>query len=156
MNMFEEAQAICGMIDMCSATQKEIAEKLGVSQSYIANKVRLLSFPEDIRELILKCGLTERHARALLRLKDSEEMRDVIQKIKAMHLTVAETEALIEAESVSAMPKKIAATPAGERLCFFEEILKDSVKNLASCGIKVRTSYDFLGNMRLITLCIEE
>ena len=89
--------------------------------------------------------------------KDTREDIEAIVRLDAERRTlIAETEAIIEAESVSAMPKKIAATPAGERLCFFEEILKDSVKNLASCGIKVRTSYDFLGNMRLITLCIEE
>ena len=76
MNMFEEASALEGTIKMCKLTQSDIAKKLGVSQSYIANKLRLLSFSESMKAEILSSGLTERHARAVLRLK-GEELRRV-------------------------------------------------------------------------------
>ena len=73
MNMFEEARTISGMIQMLGMTQSEVAKKLGTSQSYVGNKVRLLNLSEGIQKKILDLGLSERHARALLRLDDMEE-----------------------------------------------------------------------------------
>lgn len=97
MDMFEEAQALCGMIQMLGLTQDEVAKKLGVSQSYIANKLRLLRFSERVREQIRTGELSERHARALLRLHEDEDILLFIGKIKRESLTVQMTEELVEA-----------------------------------------------------------
>ena len=156
MNMFEEARALRGMINMCSLTQNEIAKKMGVSQSYVANKIRLLNFSDYIQMLILDAGLTERHARILLKIKDEAKTRVAIEKIKAMKLSVAATETLIDNMLLDEMPRSISDFSAQERIARFEDIISESVKNLLGCGINVRKKIDYFGTKKYITLCIEE
>lgn len=154
MNMFEEAKTIRSMIEMCGLTQSQIAKKMGVSQSYVANKIRLLGFPEDIRALITENRLTERHARLLLKLKDESDMRSAIKKIKAMHLSVAATEALVDGMVIEAMPKTLYTE--ADLISKFEEIIAESVANLRSRGIKVKRKTDISGRKKFITVCIEQ
>ena len=97
MHMFEEARALWGTIKMCGITQQEIAAKLNVSQSYVANKLRLLKFSARMQERIIECGICERQARALLRIKDEKLQESALSQIAERHMTVAEGEALIEA-----------------------------------------------------------
>ena len=58
MNMFEEARAVYGILRISGTTQEEAAKKLGVSQSYIANKLRLLKFSQPMQDLIVDSLLT--------------------------------------------------------------------------------------------------
>ena len=83
-------------MDDFGLTQVEIAEKMNKKQSTISNKIRILSLPEDIQEKISENNLTERHARALLRLSDEEERRKVILRVIANKLNVKQTEKLVE------------------------------------------------------------
>ena len=154
MDMFEEAKTIRSMIEMCGLTQGEIARKMGVSQSYVANKIRLLGFSERIREEILTGGLSERHARLLLKLGSEDEVLAAIEKIKAMHLSVAASEVLVDGMVIEAMPKAIYTSP--DKIAKFEEIISESVKNLRSHGIKVMRKTDISGRKKYITVCIEE
>ncbi len=157
MNMFEEARALRGMISMCKLTQNEIAKRMGVSQSYIANKIRLLGFSDYIQMLILDAELSERHARALLKLKGGDDkIKLAIDKIKTMHLNVAASEAMIDNMLLDEMPKTIADYAMRERIRRFEEIIEESVKNLESYGFKVKQSIDSYRNKKYITVCIEE
>ena len=96
MNMFEEARALYGTIKMCGVTQEEIAKKLNVSQSYVANKLRLLKFSARMQEKIIEHGVCERLARALLRIKDERVQENAIAQMAERHMTVAEGEALVE------------------------------------------------------------
>ncbi len=96
LNMFEQAQAIEALIDTYGLTQEQIASKLSNSQSFIANKLRLLRLSPDDREIILKNNLTERHARALLRVLDPTLRGKLLSQIIDEELNVAEAEALIE------------------------------------------------------------
>ena len=93
---FEEAAAIQKLIEKMDMTQEEAAKKLGKSQSAVANKLRLLRLPENIRKFLTENSLTERHARALLRLPE-EQMLPAAQEIAEQQLNVAQTEALVEA-----------------------------------------------------------
>ena len=104
MNMFEEANALEGTIRMCGYTQSDIAKRLGVSQSYVANKLRLLSFPEDMKRAITDAGLTERHARAILKLKQEDTRRQALKKIIDGGLNVKESEALVDLLSDADIP----------------------------------------------------
>ena len=70
LNFLEEARGYKKLMDDFGLTQTEIAEKMNKKQSTISNKIRLLTLPEDIQESILNNNLTERHARALLKLGD--------------------------------------------------------------------------------------
>ncbi len=97
MNIFEEARALYGTIRMCGLTQAEIATRLGVSQSYIANKLRLLKFSAAMQEKITESGICERQARTLLRVGSEKIQEHLLSQITAKRLTVAETEALVDA-----------------------------------------------------------
>lgn len=92
----EEAQAYSKLIEEYGMTQSELAEKVGKKQSTISNKIRLLSLPEDIQELLIQNRLTERHARALLKVSDNEIRRYIIERIISHGLNVRQTEKLIE------------------------------------------------------------
>ena len=96
MNCFEEAQGIRHLIDSFELTQCEAAHQLGMSQSAVANKLRLLRLPEDERRTLIESGCGERHARALLRLADRTRRLQVLEKMTAEKLTVAQTERLVE------------------------------------------------------------
>lgn len=82
LNCFEQAHAIAILAERFSLTQSEIAKKLGKSQPSIANKLRLLKIPVSLQQKIIAAGLSERHARALLRLpqKDMEKALEVALK----------------------------------------------------------------------------
>ena len=96
MNCFEEAEGIRYLIDSYELTQCEAAHQLGMSQSAVANKLRLLRLPEDERRLLIAGGFGERHARALLRLTDRTRRLQVLERMAADKLTVAQTERLVE------------------------------------------------------------
>ncbi len=92
---FEEAAAIERLIDVFGLSREEISKRLGKAQSTIANKLRLLSLSDVSRETIIKSGLTERHARALLRLEDEKQQARALSIMADKHLTVAESERMI-------------------------------------------------------------
>lgn len=96
LNFIEEAEGYDNLIIDHGFTQQEIASKMGKSQSTIANKLRLLKLPEDIRKALLENNLTERHGRALLKISDDELKREIIQKIIKNDLNVSKTEALVD------------------------------------------------------------
>lgn len=96
MNCFETAEGIRTLIDSFELTQCEAAHQLGLSQSAVANKLRLLRLSEEERAALIAAGCGERHARALLRLSDPQKRWQAIEKIVADKLTVAQTERLVE------------------------------------------------------------
>ncbi|MGM9645356.1 MAG: ParB/RepB/Spo0J family partition protein [Eubacteriales bacterium] len=96
LNIFEQAHAIETLIDTYDLTQEQIAKKLSNSQSFVANKLRLLRLSDEEREKILKNNLTERHARALLRIYDADTRQKVLDRIIDEGLNVTKSEELIE------------------------------------------------------------
>lgn len=96
LGIFEEARGISRLIRRYGITQEQAALKLGKSQSSIANKLRLLNLTYDEQDWIIQAGLSERHARALLRIYDQELRKEALSKIIADNLNVAQSEELIE------------------------------------------------------------
>ena len=96
LDFFEEAQAISQLMNHFGLTQEQIAKKLGKSQSSLSNKLRLLRLPVDVRYYIERENLTERHARALLKLDTEKQMWTTLKTVTEKHLNVEQTEALIE------------------------------------------------------------
>ncbi|HEY8364966.1 MAG TPA: nucleoid occlusion protein [Haloplasmataceae bacterium] len=88
----EEAKAFKAIMEINNLKQEELASKIGKSQSTIANKVRLLNLPDEVQNAILNRLITERHARALLVLKDDATQLKVLQRIIEKEMTVKETE----------------------------------------------------------------
>lgn len=96
LDCFEEAAAIAQLIRRYRLSQEQAAEKLGKSQSAVANKLRLLRLTEPVRAALHQAGLTERHARALLRLEGEAAQLAALETIAARQLNVAQTESYIE------------------------------------------------------------
>jgi len=96
LSFLEEATAYNRLLTEYGYTQEQLAIKLGKNQSTIANKVRLLKLPEAIRIMIAENHLTERHARALLRLGDSDMQMKVLTEILEKCLNVKQTDDLID------------------------------------------------------------
>lgn len=96
LSVIEEAQSYKKLMDR-GFTQEEIASKLGVSQSSIANKMRLLNLPKDVQNALLYNRISERHARSLLSLPDADMQRNLLNRIITEKLTVKQTEEEISA-----------------------------------------------------------
>lgn len=90
----EEAKSYVQIMRQTGYTQKELAEKIGKSQSTIANKIRLLSLPEEVQQGVLEEKISERHARALLNL-EPKKVKQAYRKIVRDGMNVAETEKYI-------------------------------------------------------------
>ncbi|MBC8544265.1 nucleoid occlusion protein [Bianquea renquensis] len=97
LNYFEEAQGYLNLIEDYDLRQEQIAKMMGKSQSTIANKLRLLKLSPQIQKDLMENGLTERHARVLLKLPDEALQRKVLHQVIEENLTVKHTEELVEA-----------------------------------------------------------
>ncbi len=96
LTFFEEAAAIGQLINHFGMSQGECAKRLGKSQSALSNKLRLLKLPADVRYFIEKEGLSERHARALLRLQSEKDVWAALNIIKEKGYNVEQTDRLID------------------------------------------------------------
>ena len=155
MNMFEEAESIKAMTALRGMTQSKLAKALGVSQPYVANKLRLLEYSDDERKRILEYGLSERHARAILRLRTAEDRLAVIEKCHAMKMNVARCEIAVD----TALDEKIRkSAPKGENYAehigHFERSLESSLMLLRESGIKARAKRDEDGERIFFTVYI--
>ncbi len=96
LDVWEEATALRRLIDRHHISQEEAARRIGKSQSAVANKLRLLKLPQDVIDGLRANRLSERHARALLRLDGPERQRAALDHIVQRQLNVAQTEAYID------------------------------------------------------------
>ena len=96
LDFVEEAAALAKLIRTFHLSQEEAAQKIGKSQSAVANKLRLLRLPPDVLALLREKHYSERHARALLRLPTAEEQRSTAHYVVEHALTVARTEEYID------------------------------------------------------------
>lgn len=94
----EEARSYKNLLDKGYLTQSELAKKMGISQSAIANKLRLLNLDEEVQQALLKNEISERHARSLLVLPTTEDQKRWLQKILKERLTVRQLDDGIKAE----------------------------------------------------------
>ncbi len=156
MNMFEEATALKGTIKMRGISQSEMAKMLGVSQSYVANKLRLLSLDDSLREKICEAKLSERHARAILRLRGSEARRQALGIIIERSLSVAESEALVDFLHEPIAPRVEKNAAKLQKTENFKKNLSESVKLLRSFGVDASVSQSYYGSKLYITITIEE
>lgn len=144
LNMFETAAAMDKLCREHGLTQEEVAERLSVSQSYVANKIRLLRFDAEMQERLLDACLTERHARAILRLPPSL-WEKALDKIISHHANVETAERMIgemlAAENIPKKPKH--AKPRGvlRDVKLFYNSVDRAVALLRSCGIGARTEH---------------
>ena len=123
LNMFEQAEAFAHLSARYSLTQEEIASRMSLSQSAVANKIRLLKLNADERELIMESGLTERHARAFLRVSDPSLREACIRTVIERRLNVCDTDKYITAvlekmaQPAPEEPPAEVLRPSPDKLC---------------------------------------
>ena len=142
LDYWEEADALARLIRRYDLTQEQAAEKLGKSQSTVANKLRLLQLtgPEPVRAAAQKYALTERHARALLRLPDGEEQRLAVERIGAAGWNVAQTEAYVEKRlaALRTIPPKGRSTYIIKDVRLFLNSVDRGLRLMHAAGIPAR------------------
>lgn len=157
LNIFEEASAIAALIDLYGLTQEEVAAKLSASQSYVANKLRLLRFDELEQRTILEKNLTERHARALLRIADTKMRRAALDTIIERGYNVAETEDFVAKLLEETSPQKKVAKPRTalvKDIRIFYNTLDRAVDIMHRAGIDAKSQKKDLGDVYEITVRI--
>lgn len=122
----EEAKSFQALLDKGYMTQDELARKMGLSQSAISNKLRLLTLDESVQEAILSEKISERHARTLLKVPSHEKQKELLNKIINERLTVKQLED--EIKNMELTPNnEINVNP--EPIAPKEEMLSDNNKN---------------------------
>ena len=139
LNMFEQAEAIESLIDTYGLTQEQIAIKLSNSQSFIANKLRLLRYSSEEREIFLRNGLTERHARALLRVIDPVLRAKLLNEIVAEHLNVSASELLIESHISGKEIEPKGDTRTYKSINSFYSAINRAIDTIKSSGFDIKS-----------------
>lgn len=140
LEMFEQANAIVNLLREWQITQEEAARRLGLSQSYLANKIRLLRLSPEEQAEILENKLTERHARALLKIDDMSLRQKVLRTVIEKHLNVAQTEELIAAAmGPKAGRKKAKRTFVTKDIRLFINTIDHAVDAMKTAGIEAQT-----------------
>ncbi len=137
LNFIEEAMGYISLMKNFNFTQEGLAQRLGKSQSTIANKIRLLKLSEPVREKLLENGLSERHARALLRIASEEEQLKTIHEISERGLTVIQAEKRIEkiTEDLSSTKKRKKAKPIIRDMRIVLNTIREAVAMIRSSGL---------------------
>ena len=139
LNYIEEAEGFANLIEDYGFTQEELARKIGKSQSTIANKIRLLKLPKALQHFLIENGLSERHARAVLRLENEEDQATVLTRAAKESLTVSKTEALVEqmlAKNDGAAANKREIKRWIKDVRIFTNTIKNAVDIMNNSGIK--------------------
>lgn len=136
LSVVEEAEAYKKLLDLDGITQHDLASSLGKSQSFVANKLRLLRLSKPVLEALGQSQISERHARSLLALNEAQQQQ-MLSIIKQQHLNVKQTEERVKrmlgGEDVK--PTRIAFT-RDMKLAF--NTIGESVKAVEKSGIKVK------------------
>ena len=139
LNFFEESLAIDSLIKKWKLTQDEIALKLGKAQSTIANKLRLLKFSDEKKAKMLANNLTERHARALLKLPTEEDINQILDIVIEKKLNVSQTEDLIKKHlQKGTSTKKKKFIPIIKDIRIFYNTINSAVKTMRKAGVNVK------------------
>ena len=147
LHFFEEAEGYQSLIREHGFTQEELANKLSKNQSTIANKLRVLRLPRSVKDKIVASGLTERHARALLRLHNEKAQLKLVDYVINEGLSVKSTEKLVEAElrhlygeEPEKNLQKIVRIMRDYRI--YVNTIKRAVSKIEAVGIDTRFSYE--------------
>ena len=162
LDFFEEANGFKRLIEQFGLTQEEAARKVGKTQSAVANKLRLLRLSQQNMELIRCNNLTERHARALLRLNDEADRINVTNYIIEHELNVSRTEEYID-EFLKAKenPQPVVEAESGKRVVrlfkdvrFFLNTLNRAVGVMVDAGIGATVKQQESDDGLTLTICI--
>lgn len=141
LDFFEEAEAIETLIKKYGVKQQEIASVLSVSQSYVANKLRLLKLDKTEREIIQNASLTERHARAALKAQSPELRKKILRTAAEKGLNVKQTEQYaLELSSEKKPPSLHTQKIVIKDIRIFLNTIDKAVNIVREAGIPVESS----------------
>jgi ParB family chromosome partitioning protein len=137
----EEAVAYQKLLELHNLTQEALAQRLGKGQSTVANKLRLLQLPEVIQDAVIQKKITERHARALIALKNyPDKQSKVLEEIIEKHLNVKQTEerivSLLEGKKEKPKPK-VRAFSKDTRIAM--NTIRQSLNLVEKTGMKIQS-----------------
>jgi len=139
LELFEEAEGIRRLIDRWNITQEEAAARLGKSQPAIANKMRLLRFTEAERLKIVSAGLSERHARALLRLEDPRKRVEALDAVIEKSYNVRQTEDYVEKLLCGEKECSQKSRPVIKDVRIFLNTISHAIATMKQSGISAQT-----------------
>ena len=153
LNAIEQAEAFHSLIEKFNLSQEEMARRVGKDRSTVANSLRLLKLPSEIKNDILEERLTMGHARAILSLETNELMEQARQEILAKHLSVRETENLVK-RLKSKRPVRQKTLPAPEVTAVVDSLKRRFMTKVAirqsGKGGKVEISYSSMDELTRI------
>jgi ParB family chromosome partitioning protein len=142
LNFFEQAAAIEKLIEIFGYTQEQTARRLSVSQSYIANKLRILKLSAEERDIIAEYNLTERHARSFIRIADEEERKKIIATVIKRSMNVSSTDKYIDkllSEKEKEIPKNNKPTYIVKDVRLFLNTIDKVVDTIVQSGINIKS-----------------
>ena len=126
LSAIEEAKSYKKLLDRGYLTQEVLAKRLGISQSSVANKVRLLNLTEEVQDALMNEKISERHARSLLQLNDKDDQINMLNKIIDNRYTVRQ----LDAEIKKVLNKETESTEATGTSSRFDILNNDTNKDL--------------------------
>lgn len=144
LSVVEEALAYQQLMILHGLKQEELAKRIGKNQSTVANKLRLLKLSQPVKDALNTRNITERHGRALLKVKEPIKQTELLEMIVASQLNVAQTEALIvqylsdqEQEELTQEPKKVIRKRASKDVRLAMNTIKQTVQQIQKFGHQV-------------------
>ena len=154
LDFYEEALGIARLTEKYQLTQQQAADRLGKTQSAVANKLRLLRLPPEVINELRSNHLSERHARALLKLETPAQQLKAAQVAVANGFTVAQTEKYVE-QMLQAKPARRRTHPKVVRdVRLFMNTLNRAVDTMRQAGVGAAMKHSFEGNEMVVTIRI--
>ncbi|GMB09766.1 ParB family chromosome partitioning protein [Thermolongibacillus altinsuensis] len=151
----EEAVAYARLLELHNLTQEALAQRLGKGQSTIANKLRLLKLPQEVQEALLQRKITERHARALIALKDYEKQLKLLEEIIEKQLNVKQTEdrvaKMLETNDKRVKPKRKSLS---KDMRIAVNTIRQSLSMVADSGVAIDSEEEEFEDYYQITIRI--
>ncbi len=160
LDFVEEAEGIWQLIRLFGLSQEQAARRLGKSQSAVANKLRLLRLPKDVLERLRTGNLSERHARALLRLPDARTQRLALEHMIERGMNVAAAEEYVDALCAPPPAQKAPDAPRRRSVFLMKDVrlflnsLERSVDLMRSGGVNAQTSREETDDALIVTVRI--
>lgn len=159
LHYLEEADGYEKLMTQFQLTQESMASRVGKKQSTIANKLRLLKLTDNVRTLLKRENLTERHARALLRLPEEQDQLSVIGEILKNGLNVRQTETYVEhyleENQHAGRLKKTKRLMIIQDVRIYLNSIKQIAKSMEGSGIPVKVEQVLKGDDLIVTLHIK-
>lgn len=160
LSYMEEAQSYYYLINQHHLTQEEVAQKVGKKQSTIANKLRILKLAPLVKKILTDNNLTERHARALLKIDDEQMQLGVLKQVCEEGLNVAQTERLIasklNAGTDEKKPKKKNFFVGHGNVRIIVNTIKQSIKMIRDAGMEASIKENESGDCIEYTIKIKK